>query len=61
MTRLALDGLPTDARTLSAARDAGVLVPIVGRADGDSLLFGRRADDLDHHPGQMSFPGGGRD
>lgn len=40
-------------------REAAVLVPVVERADGPSLLFTRRADHLGDHPGQMSFPGGG--
>ena len=42
-------------------RDAGVLIPIVERADGDSLLFTKRSTDLGKHPGQMSFPGGGHE
>ncbi|NGM69674.1 CoA pyrophosphatase [Natronolimnobius sp. AArcel1] len=39
--------------------NAAVLAPVVNRADGDYLLFTRRADHLGKHPGQMSFPGGG--
>ena len=40
---------------------AAVLAPVV-RRDGDAhLLFTRRADHLGDHPGQMSFPGGGRE
>lgn len=42
-------------------RDAGVLIPVIERADGDYLLFTKRSDDLGKHPGQMSFPGGGRE
>lgn len=42
-------------------RDAAVLVPIVERRSGPCLLFIRRADHLGVHPGQMSFPGGGRE
>jgi 8-oxo-dGTP pyrophosphatase MutT (NUDIX family) len=42
-------------------RDAAVLVPVVERADGSALLFTKRADHLGEHPGQMSFPGGGRE
>ncbi|WP_435153630.1 NUDIX hydrolase [Haladaptatus sp. DFWS20] len=42
-------------------RDAAVLVPIVEREDGPYLLFTKRADHLGEHPGQMSFPGGGRE
>lgn len=44
-----------------AERDAAVLVPIVERSGGPSLLFIRRADHLGVHPGQMSFPGGGKE
>ena len=44
-----------------AEREAAVLAPVVTRDDGDYLLFTKRADDLGEHPGQMSFPGGGRE
>ncbi len=37
---------------------AAVLVPIVDRADGLTLLLTRRTDHLDKHAGQISFPGG---
>ncbi len=37
---------------------AAVLVPIVARADGLTLLLTRRTDHLDKHAGQISFPGG---
>jgi 8-oxo-dGTP pyrophosphatase MutT (NUDIX family) len=43
------------------AREASVLVPIVEREDGPHVLFTKRADHLSDHPGQMSFPGGGRE
>lgn len=39
-------------------REAAVLVPLVARPDGMTLLLTRRTDHLDHHPGQISFPGG---
>lgn len=39
-------------------RPAAVLVPLVNRADGPTVLFTQRTDHLDHHPGQVSFPGG---
>ncbi|WP_332898316.1 NUDIX hydrolase [Haladaptatus sp. CMSO5] len=42
-------------------REAGVLVPILTRDDEPYLLFTKRADHLGEHPGQMSFPGGGRE
>ena len=42
-------------------REAAVIVPVVERAAGPHLLFTKRADHLQDHPGQMSFPGGGRE
>ena len=43
------------------AREAAVLTPVLTR-DGDAhVLFTKRAEDLTDHPGQMSFPGGGRE
>ncbi len=41
-----------------ALTPAAVLVPIVEREGGLTLLFTRRSDHLHHHPGQISFPGG---
>lgn len=47
------------AHLLSALRvPAAVLVPIVNRADGLTVLFTERASHLKHHAGQISFPGG---
>jgi 8-oxo-dGTP pyrophosphatase MutT (NUDIX family) len=43
-----------------ASRDAAVLAPVLARQERH-LLFTKRADHLGEHPGQMSFPGGGRD
>lgn len=40
-------------------RAAAVLVPIVGREDGLTVLLTRRSEDLAVHKGQISFPGGG--
>ena len=48
-------------RTLSRAhrrRPAAVLVPLVERPDGHTVLLTRRTDHLHDHPGQVSFPGG---
>lgn len=45
-------------------REAAVVVPVItdaGDADDHSVLFTKRADHLSDHPGQMSFPGGGRE
>ncbi|MFB6255447.1 MAG: CoA pyrophosphatase [Haloplanus sp.] len=44
-----------------AEREAAVVAPVVDRHGGDALLFTKRADHLGQHPGQMSFPGGGRE
>lgn len=37
---------------------AGVLIPIVERGDELSLLLTQRSQELKHHAGQVSFPGG---
>ncbi len=37
---------------------AAVLVPLVNRRDGLTLLLTQRSADLPDHPGQISFPGG---
>ncbi len=39
-------------------RAAAVLVPLVVRERGLSVLLTRRAEHLHHHPGQICFPGG---
>lgn len=39
-------------------RPAAVLIPIIERKTGLSVLFTRRADHLARHAGQVSFPGG---
>lgn len=41
-----------------SARHAAVLVPLVQREGGLSVLLTRRAANLRHHAGQISFPGG---
>ena len=41
-----------------AAVAAAVLVGLVPRAEGLQVLLTRRNDDMRHHPGQVSFPGG---
>jgi len=35
-----------------------VLIPLIDRGDDLSVLLTLRADDLKHHAGQISFPGG---
>lgn len=46
---------------LSNLREAAVLVPILKRPTGYTVLLTRRADTLRNHRGQVSFPGGRRD
>lgn len=43
------------------AAQAAVLLPVVRRSSNPHLLFTKRAEHLGEHPGQMSFPGGGRE
>lgn len=40
---------------------AAVLVPLARREDEWHLVFTRRADTVEHHKGQVSFPGGACD
>jgi 8-oxo-dGTP pyrophosphatase MutT (NUDIX family) len=48
-----IDSMPT-----RAMRKAAVLIAIIQRAAGPTLLFTQRTADLTDHPGQISFPGG---
>jgi 8-oxo-dGTP pyrophosphatase MutT (NUDIX family) len=45
---------------LPAERDAAVLVLLYHDAGRDRVLLTRRTDTVEHHKGQISFPGGGR-
>jgi 8-oxo-dGTP pyrophosphatase MutT (NUDIX family) len=42
-------------------RPAAVLVPLLARPAGPTLLFTRRTETVPHHKGEISFPGGGRE
>jgi len=48
-------------RRTGANREAGVLAPIIQQNDQYEILFTKRSEHLGTHPGQMSFPGGGRE
>jgi 8-oxo-dGTP pyrophosphatase MutT (NUDIX family) len=48
-------------RVTGEDREAAVLAPVLTRGGEDHVLFTKRAEDLSDHPGQMSFPGGGRE
>lgn len=41
-----------------ALRDAAVLMPVVARADGATMLLTKRTPHLAAHAGQIAFPGG---
>ena len=45
-------------RETEALRPAAVLVPVMRRDDGLTILFTQRTDHLYDHAGQISFPGG---
>lgn len=49
---------PDATRPARTLRRAAVLVPVVARAEGATVLLTRRADTLTSHSGQIAFPGG---
>ncbi len=51
----AVAGMEREERTLTPA---AVLVPLVERPDGYTVLLTQRTAHLEHHAGQISFPGG---
>ncbi len=59
--RRALEGFPR--RTLGAdgLRPAAVLLPLFELAGEPHLLFTLRTEDVRHHRGEISFPGGARE
>ncbi len=46
------------AQLASTLKPAGVLIPVMSRSEGMSILLTRRSAELKHHAGQVSFPGG---
>jgi 8-oxo-dGTP pyrophosphatase MutT (NUDIX family) len=53
------DRVPAEAR--ASLRRAGVLVPLFVRESGLWVVFTRRTESVEHHRGQISFPGGGEE
>ena len=49
---------PTVSRPRIELRPAAVLIPVVARPEGATVLLTRRADTLASHTGQIAFPGG---
>jgi 8-oxo-dGTP pyrophosphatase MutT (NUDIX family) len=57
--RLALARRPPRTLDIPAFRRAAVLLPILDRREGPTVLFTRRTETVPHHKGEISFPGGG--
>jgi 8-oxo-dGTP pyrophosphatase MutT (NUDIX family) len=53
-----LSGQRAEPALIAAARAAAVLLPIVDRPQGLTILLTLRASDLRAHSGQVAFPGG---
>jgi len=56
-----LQAFPKKTISPGRLRAAAVLVPLFHRDNRDFLLFTERTAHLEHHAGEISFPGGGRD
>lgn len=59
--REALVARPRRELPLGDLRPAAVLLPLFVKNNEPSLLFTRRSDDLEHHSGEIAFPGGVRE
>ncbi len=46
---------------ISGFRPSAVLVPLLRRPEGPTVLFTLRTNAVRHHKGEISFPGGGRE
>jgi 8-oxo-dGTP pyrophosphatase MutT (NUDIX family) len=57
--RRALAARSPRALAVPGFRPAAVLVPILDRPSGPTVLFTRRTELVPHHKGEISFPGGG--
>lgn len=57
--RKALATRPPRVLAIPGFRPAAVLVPLLARPEGPTLLFTRRTKTVPHHKGEISFPGGG--
>lgn len=55
------DGVTLPSSDGALGAEAGVLLALVPRASGWSVLLTQRSEHLRHHAGQVSFPGGRRD
>ncbi|HYC25398.1 MAG TPA: NUDIX domain-containing protein, partial [Roseiarcus sp.] len=53
-----LNAAAPDADTIAAAQPAAVLLSVIDRPGGASVLLTQRASALRRHSGQIAFPGG---
>ncbi len=51
----------TPVEATEGLRRAGVLIPLFVRGAGLWVVFTRRTESVEHHRGQISFPGGGEE
>lgn len=51
-------GFAPDAARIASATDASVLIPVVFRPEGGSIILTQRSAALRKHSGQVAFPGG---
>ena len=56
--RRALSRFPLQTSEVGNLRPSAVLLPLFVRDDEPHLLFTRRSDEVKHHQGEISFPGG---
>jgi 8-oxo-dGTP pyrophosphatase MutT (NUDIX family) len=54
----AIAGMSPDAAALAESRPAAVLIPVIARPEGATVLLTERAAGLRQHSGQIAFPGG---
>lgn len=59
--RAALENRPVSRLVHPHLTPAAVLLPIVPNGESPHILFTVRTDTVEHHKGQISFPGGGVD
>jgi 8-oxo-dGTP pyrophosphatase MutT (NUDIX family) len=57
--RAALAARPARALAIDGFRPAAVLIPLLRRPEGPTVLFTRRTTRVPRHKGEISFPGGG--
>jgi 8-oxo-dGTP pyrophosphatase MutT (NUDIX family) len=54
----AIAGMPLAAEAMTLAKPAAVLIPLIARPEGATVLLTQRTAALRQHSGQIAFPGG---